>query len=239
MIANNATAVQAAIWRLIWPEICAHCRLDLRGEESVLCHACAAALRSVASPFCPACHEPDASPRHIRACLSAPAPCRLIRAVSLYKGPALSLVHAFKYGGRKRAAAWAGLRMARALDGFPELGACDALVPVPLHARRARARGYNQAKVLAEAVSALSGKPILELLQRRRATVEQWRLTRRQRLENLAGAFAAAPEAAGLRLLLIDDVCTTGASLHGCAKALLGAGAASVNGYAFAREALG
>lgn len=230
---------KGTLWRWIWPEICANCRLDLKERERILCLPCASSIRPVASPFCPACHEPGAGPRHIRTCLSSPAPCRLIRALSAYQGPVAAVVHAFKYGGRRRAAAWAGLRMARALESYPELGGCDALVPMPLHARRAKKRGYNQALVLAEAIAASTGKPVMELLRRPRATAEQWRLTRRQRLDNVREAFSAAPAAAGRRILLIDDVCTTGASLQAGAGALLKAGAQSVRGYVFAREALG
>lgn len=126
--------------------------------------------------------------------------------------------------------------MAANLARFPEIGPIDALVPVPLHPRRECQRGYNQARILADEISASSGLAVLEALSRGKATAEQWRLGRRERGENLRGAFSAQPRVKGLRLLIIDDVCTTSASLGECARELLKKGAADVCGYVLARQ---
>lgn len=238
MTSPRFAAAKDKLWRWIWPEICAHCREDLRPGETSLCGACVSLLRPVESPFCPRCQAPSPSPHHMKNCLSAPSACHLIRAAFIYNGPLVSLVHAFKYRGRRRAASWAGAKMGTALGAFPELEPYDALVPIPLHARRLRGRGYNQAGILAGGISASSGRPVMELLRRLRPTAEQWRLKRKERLTNVMGAFQAPPEARGLRVLLIDDVCTSGASLEECAKTLLNAGAQSVSAYVLAREAL-
>ena len=146
------------------------------------------------------------------------------------------MVHAFKFLGRKRAAGSAAGWMALRSPAFPELGVIDAVVPVPLHPHRQRERGYNQARILAEAVGQINGRPVLELLVRHKPTAPQWRLSRVQRGKNLRGAFSGLPAAAGMNILLVDDVCTTGATLEEGALALRRAGAARVCGYVFARD---
>jgi predicted amidophosphoribosyltransferase len=127
-------------------------------------------------------------------------------------------------------------------EDFPrhaELAGFDALVAVPLHPRRERERGYNQAEILARELSAATGLPVLDLLERRRARAPSWRLGRAERRAELAGAFAARAgaetAAAGRRLLLIDDVCASATTLEECALALRRAGARDVAGYVFAR----
>ncbi|MGH6948353.1 MAG: ComF family protein, partial [Kiloniellales bacterium] len=117
---------------------------------------------------------------------------------------------------------------------------CDLVVPVPLHWTRLFARRYNQAALLGRTLSQMSGKPLAaRLLLRRRATPSQGRLSRAQRQRNVAGAFALAPDAkrkiAGRRLLLIDDVVTTGATAAACARVLKRGGAAEVDLLALAR----
>ena len=161
----------------------------------------------------------------------------MIRAAYLYKGPIPPLVHAFKYRGRIGAARWAGQKMAQAFARFPELSGFDALAPVPLHRLRRRERGYNQAGLLATELSAALGLPVWEAVDRTAATRPQWTLGRAERLKNLDGAFRGMAQARGRKLLLVDDVCTSGASLEGCAKALQQAGAAQVCAYVLARRA--
>ncbi len=162
----------------------------------------------------------------------------MIRAAYLYKGPAVSLVHSFKFRGRRAAAVAAGDWMARRFELFPELGEFDAVVPVPLHKSRLTERGYNQADLLAGPVSEVLGVPCEGFLNRHRRTSPQWSLGRRARKENLRGAFAARArgEVAGMRILLVDDVATSGVSLEECAKALQDGGAKSVAAYVFARQ---
>jgi ComF family protein len=116
----------------------------------------------------------------------------------------------------------------------------DALVPVPLHWRRLWSRRFNQSAALAGSVSQICGLPVLsETLKRIRATAQQVGLSKPQRAENVQGAFRVPPErraeVAGRRLLLIDDVLTSGATVDTCARALLRAGAAHVDVLVFAR----
>jgi ComF family protein len=122
------------------------------------------------------------------------------------------------------------------------LADADALIPVPLHWRRNWARRFNQSAMLAAAISATSGVPITAgALKRVKSTVQQVGLSRSERAANVQGAFRVPPEqksaVAGRRLILVDDVLTSGATAEGCARALLRAGAANVDVLVFARVA--
>jgi len=124
----------------------------------------------------------------------------------------------------------------------PELHASDLLIPVPLHPKRLRQRGFNQAGRLATALGHRLGLPVLDhALVRSRNSASQVGLSRTQRLANMRGAFALVDATAveGRRILLIDDVMTTGATVDACARALMGAGATRVCVWAMARQELG
>jgi ComF family protein len=160
------------------------------------------------------------------------------RAVAHYDETARSLVHRLKYGDRIELARALGAMMARA--GAELLADADVIVPVPLHRSRLWWRRFNQAMALAAAVSRRSGVPCDPfLLARVKRTQSQVGLTRHQRGENLQGAFRvgadAKPRVQGRRILLVDDVVTTGATANACSRALLRAGASAVDVLAFAR----
>jgi ComF family protein len=230
-----------AALHVLLPRACAHCAEDLAfGENAPLCASCACALPAPPSPGCARCGgrlgaRRDFCPGGAGRLFSA----RLIRAAFSHRGPAESLVHAFKFRGLSGAAREAGRLMAGRFSAFPELSGFDALAPVPLHRRRELERGYNQAELLARELAASTGLPLLFALRRERGGGPTWRLGRNARKAELAGAFAVAPEAAerlpGRRLLLVDDVCATATTLEECARALRRAGAADVAGYCFAR----
>jgi ComF family protein len=228
-----------AVLHAVLPRSCVHCREDLGFREAgPLCAACAAALPPAPEPACVRCGAALGVRRDFcGACAGRLFSCRLIRAACAHRGAAASLVHAFKFRGLRDAARAAGRALARDVARRPELRGADALAPVPLHARRARERGYNQAELIARELSAATGLPLLDALERRRGGGPSWRLGRAGRREELAGAFGPRPGAdvAGLRILLVDDVCATATTLEECAKALRAAGAADVRGCAFAR----
>jgi competence protein ComFC len=119
-----------------------------------------------------------------------------------------------------------------------ELQHIDALIPVPLHPTRLRQRGFNQSLLLARQVGGLTGVEVKESLIRTRRTDAQVNLGAEQRMANVAGAFAVHPQipVAGLSVVLIDDVVTTGSTLSSCAEALINAGASSVKAASLARE---
>lgn len=141
-----------------------------------------------------------------------------------YTGVIRAAVHRLKYGGETY--------LAEFLAGFIEVGEdwhIDVIVPVPLHKRKRRLRGYNQSEFLAEELSRRLNVPVDDgLLIRVRNTRTQTRFKKARRMHNLEGAFRASPRCAGIRVLLVDDVCTTGSTLGECASALRAAGAKAV-----------
>jgi ComF family protein len=160
------------------------------------------------------------------------------RAAVRYDDVARTLVHALKYQDRIDLAPAMGRWMARA--GRELLDGADVLVPVPLHWRRAWRRRYNQSGALARIIEQQSGaRLVAEALKRIRPTEQQIGLSRSQRASNVQGAFKVAADRqaliAGRRIVLIDDVLTSGATVDACARALLRAKAASVDVLVFAR----
>lgn len=145
----------------------------------------------------------------------------------LYGGPAGGLVRNLKYRGVSRLAEPMGRQMVRAFEGL-QPAHIHCVVPVPMHIRRTRRRGVNHALLLAHAVAAELELPLEEALVRTRNTRQQARLSDAERLHNLDGAFAVAGDVAGRRVLLVDDVCTTGATANACAAVLLQGGASAV-----------
>ncbi len=225
---------------ILLPRACAHCRKDLKRSSGPLCLECAASLPAPPEPSCVRCagRRGGASP-FCADCAGKRFSCRLIRAAAAHRGSAASLVHAFKFRGSQLAATAAGRHMAEALALRPELRGFAALTAVPIHPRRERERGYNQAEILAREIAAATGLPLLDVLERTRAAAPSWKLGRVERRAELAGAYALRAGApvlvAGKRILVIDDVAATGTTLEECAAALRAAGAADTAGYAFAR----
>lgn len=172
-----------------------------------------------------------------------PAPLLQLEWCSPFGGIVRRALHELKYSGERRLAVPLGEAMARR---WAKAGAGgDLLVPVPVHADRARQRGYDQAELLAQSAAAALAMPAAALLERSRATVPQFDLGRGERAANVTDAFrltAGAPPALGARPLagrwpiLVDDVVTTGATLAACAAPLLAAGAIGVSAVTVARE---
>ena len=144
-----------------------------------------------------------------------------------YGGPVSGLVRNLKYRGVTRLAPIMAKGMARAC-GFIEPTGADVVVPVPMHPKRQRQRGFNHAELLARDTAAILGLPVCLAVKRVRNTRQQARLSVRERLRNLDGALALAGDVRGKRVLLVDDVCTTGATANACAQVLRDGGAKSV-----------
>jgi ComF family protein len=143
------------------------------------------------------------------------------------------MIRRMKYSGVYRMSEWMARQMAEALERGP-LAPPDALAAVPMHRARLRLRGYNQAQLLADHIGAACDIPVLDALTRTRNTKQQARLNAQARHKNLEGAFLADGRVRGLRVLLIDDVLTTGSTATHCARALYKAGAADVQLLTFA-----
>ena len=226
------------------PQLCASCREPV--GDAGLCAACWARLSFIAPPYCerlgiPFTYDPGPGVLSMEAIADPPAYHRA-RAAVRYDEIARTLVHAFKYGDRLDLAPTMGRWMANA--GRPLLQDADALVPVPLHWRRQWARRFNQSALLSEVIAQASGVRVSHgALKRVKATPQQVGLSQSARAQNVQGAFRVPPEGkaevAGRRLVLVDDVLTSGATMDACARALLRAGAAQVDALVFARVVAG
>lgn len=228
---------------LVYPPTCAGCGGSV-GEPHGLCGPCWRGLALIERPFCERLGTPFAvdlgmgllSP----AAIADPPVFERARAVAHYDGLARDLVHRLKFGDRLDLSALMARLMAHA--GAELLAEADVIVPVPLHRVRLWRRRFNQAAVLAREVGRLAGRPVsVDVLHRARATRPQVGLTRVQRRDNLQGVFAvgegARPDIAERRVLLVDDVLTTGATGNAAARALLRGGARAVDVLVFARVA--
>ncbi len=206
--------------------VCAACgALRVDDLPTRLCARCARGFRPLPLPCCARCGKPGWQ-GHCPDCLTLPPDAiDARRAAFAYVGAAGRLVRALKYDHVLAAADTFAPAMAAAMPG----GRFDAIVPVPLHRRRERMRGFNQALALASALAARCGLPVLEALERTRHTKAQARLTGDKRAENVRDAFRAVMPMDGLSLLLVDDVLTTGSTALACAEALRRAGAVGVS----------
>lgn len=228
-----------SLFELLYPPRCAACAAFLpEGARGAFCGACAAALEPMPAWACPRCAELLRPTIHGRcpACARRRPAFDGARAGWLYGGPLLEAVHALKYGR----AAWLARPLGRMLaEAVPlDPARVDLVVPVPLHPRRLRDRGFDQAERLAVEVARRLGRPLRpEVLRRVRSTPPQAARDRAGRAANVAGAFRARRAAAlrGRRVLLVDDVLTTGATASAAARALRDAGAARVEVLVLAR----
>src|SRR5436305_1774406 len=222
------------------PTLCVACREPVAGVG--VCAECWARLSFIAPPFCPRLgipfvNDPGPDLLSMEAIANPPAYQRA-RAAVRYDDVARTLVHALKYQDRTDLAPAMGRWMARA--GVELLRDADVLVPVPLHWRRGWSRRYNQSGALACVIERQTGVPVVrDALRRIRPTQQQIGLSRSQRASNVQGAFKVSPDMAhkvqGRRVVLIDDVLTSGATTDACARAVLRARAAQVDVLVFAR----
>ena len=222
------------------PTLCVACREPVHGEG--VCAGCWAKLSFIAPPYCPRLgipfvYDPGPELLSMEAIVDPPAYQRA-RAAVRYDDVARTLVHALKYQDRTDLAPAMGRWMARA--GRELLGEADVLVPVPLHWRRGWSRRYNQSGALARVIERQTGVKLKsEALRRIRPTEQQIGLSRPQRASNVQGAFKVAADRKadieGRRVVLIDDVLTSGATVDACARALLRGKAAQVDVLVFAR----
>ncbi|HXE75246.1 MAG TPA: ComF family protein [Candidatus Xenobia bacterium] len=161
-----------------------------------------------------------------------------LRSFGTYDAELRQLIVLLKYNRLRPLAKLLGGWLAAVVQQNPDLAEVDALVPVPLYPKRQRARGYNQAELLARELAKWTRLPVEPgALQRIKDTPSQTGLTPAQRVENVRGAFAARSKLDLRRILLLDDVCTTGATLNACARVLKHAGAEEVKAVTVARVA--
>jgi len=221
---------------LIYPPDCGGC--DRPGVR--LCETCRSAFRRLTPPVCAVCGYPARPSRPCGWCRSSAhglQPLVGLRSAAFFGGPLQKALHRLKYSRDLALADDLAVELARAWQVFAL--PADLVAPVPLSAPRQRERGYNQAGLLARAFAELCGLPFQpEAAERVRDTASQVGLSAEARRANVQGAFVADRQlAAGQRVLLVDDVCTTGATLAACGEALATAGAAEIWGLTLARAA--
>jgi ComF family protein len=224
-----------AAMRLCYPvAFCSGCRGLLTGPHALpgFCRQCHEETVRIRAPFCRRCSEPF--PGDITADFTCPQcsgteyafECAVSPALS--RGPVRHAIHAFKYAHQLQHRLPLVRLMRAGLHDTRLQGADWLLVPVPLHHRRRRERGFNQSAELAHKLARCTGRPYLNALRRTRYTSAQAGLDRAHRLKNLAGAFALRRKVKDRDVLLIDDVFTTGATAHACALVLKAGGARRV-----------
>jgi ComF family protein len=229
-----------------FPDDCRVCARPLEEPSRVpLCAACLGSFRLIAEPLCATCGRPWVAGAHFGAAGPLCALCRrgvysfdLARSYAAYDDALLRTITLLKHDAIRPLAAWFGNRLAEVARSNPGTVAADLVVPVPLHPDRLRERGFNQAELLARAVAKRLGLPLdRRAIERRKPRPPKLRLSRHERWQAARGAYAAPAGRRfdNRRVLLIDDVFTTGATLDACARALRAAGAAHVAALTVAR----
>ena len=214
--------------------ICEECLASFERVPTKLCEVCGRPLPGLAASAGPSAQQPLLCP----ACQDKTYAFDSARSFAMYEGTLIRAILLLKYEQIEPLGAWFAERLAELVAGEGNAMAADLVVPVPLHRERERERGYNQAALLSKPLAKrlrLPHKAVL--LMRTRARPEKHLLSLEERWESVRGAFATRPgsQVDNLRVLLVDDVLTTGATLDACARTLREAGAKSVLGLTVAR----
>lgn len=224
-IPNAPASLTGRMLDLLFPRRCAGC--GRAGE--MLCPACLGQVQPVPQPVCTRCGRPTPAPGRCDACAAGRFHVSAIRAAAIYAEPLSQAIHQFKYEGRPELHEPLGQLLAGYWQGRSVT--VDLVAAVPLHATRLAERGYNQCDLLAEVLCRAARLPLLRpgVLNRQRETQQQALLGPAERRANVQGAFHwTGPALGGCKVLLVDDVATTGSTLEACAEALLAAGAGKV-----------
>ena len=193
--------------------ICTECRKKVRAIGEPRCKKCGKPIRQEEKEFCYDCEREEL-------CYEQG------RSLWLHKMPVSSSIYAFKYKNRRVYGEVYGKEMAKTFGKLIRLWEIDVIVPVPLHKKKRKKRGYNQAEILAEEIGLHIGIPVDTALVRRKInTVPQKEFTRKERKKNLENAFETTGKLCGKRVLIVDDIYTTGSTIHSISVLLKNAGA--------------
>jgi ComF family protein len=230
-------ALISRLLNIIYPSECPSCEnaSDVF-SHSPICSSCWAQIKKYSGPSCRLCAMPFTSEyaKICSQCLQKAPPFSRVINYSLYDGVLAAAINHLKFHGLKRLAKPLG----KLLLGF-DLSGIDGVVPVPLTIKRLRERGFNQSLLLARVISREKKLPLLiDILFKKKETPPQTGLSGKERLLNLKNAFVVKRDIRGLRLLLVDDVMTTGATVTECSKQLMKAGAKEVTVLTLARASM-
>ncbi len=217
---------------MVFPPVCANCRK----VGKLVCPACYQQIQWIKKPVCSSCGRVVASDQLVcKGCFAQPLPLAQIRAATVFTEPISTIIHKLKYEGVFGLGDVLADMMVYAWHQW-QIGV-DVVAPIPLHPDREKKRGYNQSALLAQRFSQQVGLAYApDLLKRTKFTVPQVSLNAEERAKNVQDAFAVADgRFGGRRVLLIDDVCTTGSTMTAAACVLLECGATAVSGYCLAR----
>jgi len=258
---SNVLSLLMRLWReckrsllsLIFPTVCVHCHQPIVTKDAIadnhyqnamasyVCEKCIRDFKSSHDIKCYRCGEAVTEKTPAKTCHA----CEIfqksfdkVRFVGLYQGVYKQLIHLYKFKNKRQLAKpFAFLLEQRLISCHEEFFPIDIIAPVPLHISRLRERGFNQALLILWQWDNYLSKIEPKLLIRTRSTQSQISLTREKRLRNMISAFQRNPDISvkGKRILLVDDVYTTGATVHGCAQPLIEGGAACVNVLTLAR----
>lgn len=218
----------------LFPPRCAVCRR----LGAVFCSDCQGRVRPVPAPVCRRCGAPVRGTTTCGHCQAGNFHVSAIRAAGIYAHPLSTAIQHFKYNGQRALCQPLGRMLAD--YWLARSVSADVVIPVPLHIQRLRERGYNQARLLAIEFCRGTQLPLLDgdILRRERETQRQVLLGVTERRQNVAGAFAwRGPALEGVKVVLIDDVATTGSTLEACGEVLIAAGAGKVWALTVARTA--
>ena len=219
----------AEIARSALPQHCLLCGADAR--ERPLCADCYAELPWLPKLHCPQCAMPTSTGNLCGGCLAHPPRFDAVTAAFIYAWPLASLIHHYKYAGNLALARLLGEALAaKTTSGV------DRIIPLPLTPARLRERGFNQAQEIARVVSRATGIALAsDACRRVRDSAPQATLPWKERAKNIRGAFVCDADLTGMRVAVIDDVLTTGATLNELARNLRQAGAIEIHGWVVAR----
>ncbi len=227
---------RSTLFQFLLPPQCPCCEKFLEEGTQGFCSSCFSQIRWIDPPFCSICGIPFAS-RKVEthpcgACVTHRRYFTMARALGAFEGSLQEAIHRWKYEGKTYLTPFFAEWMAEGLNRYWEPGSLDLLIPVPLHTRRLRERGFNQALLLVKDLSRRTGIPYRKtILQKKKPTVPQVNLSGVEREKALRRTFHVIEkeELSGLWILLIDDVYTTGATVNECSKVLLKGGAGRVD----------
>lgn len=214
---NHLNRLSTSVLDLLYPPRCVGCQR--LGEW--LCITCRSQIALIKPPWCPCCGRPMTREQLCNVCRDTPSFIEGIRAVAYYEGILRNTIHRFKYRNKQVLAAPLGSLLVDYMAGYPM--PADVIVPVPLHPRRLAERGYNHSALLAKCLSQTLGWPVVEdsLIRVRHTQPQMEQPDAEARRGNVQGAFVCRDDRlANARVLLIDDVYTTGATLQACGQAL-------------------